>query len=83
MGSRCFQTWVRENSSIGPTELQKKMKEKYGLEVPYIIVFYGKEMALDKIYGKWSDSFQLLYTFKAQVERASLGSVMQIDRYTM
>jgi hypothetical protein len=28
--------------------------------VPYMRVFYGKEMALDKIYGPWKDSFRKL-----------------------
>ena len=34
--------WVTENPSIGPTELVKKIKEKYSVEVPYMRVFYGK-----------------------------------------
>ena len=46
-------------------------------------VFYGKKMAIDNIYGKWTDSFQLLYTFKAEVEKASPGSVVHIDRHTV
>ena len=40
-------------------------------------------MALDNIYGKWVDSFQLLYTFKAEVEKASPGSVVTIDKHTV
>jgi hypothetical protein len=43
-------------------------------------VFYDKEMALDKIYGPWKDSFRLLYTWKAEVEKACLGSVVEIDK---
>ena len=49
-------TWVLEDSEVGPIELQKNLK-KYGLAVPYMRVFYGKQMALDNIYGKWTDSF--------------------------
>ena len=76
-------TWVLEDSEVGPTELQKNLKKKYGLAVPYMRVFYGKQMALDNIYGKWVDSFQLLYTFKAEVEKASPGSVVTIDKHTV
>lgn len=73
--------WVTENPSIGPTELVKKIKEKYGVEVPYMRVFYGKEQALDMIYGPWIKSFKLLYTYKAEVEKACPGSVVEIDHH--
>jgi hypothetical protein len=46
-------------------------------------MFYGKEMALDRINGPWNESFQLLYTFKAEVEMASPGSVVEIDKHTV
>ena len=36
-------------------------------------------MALDFIQGKWNDSFHMLYSFKAQVEKTSPGSVVDID----
>ena len=75
--------WVLEHSEIGVRQLQKNLKKKYGLEVPYMRVFYGKQMALDNIYDKWTDSFQLLYTFKAEVEKASPGSVVNIDKHTV
>jgi hypothetical protein len=49
--------------------------------VPYKRVFYGKEMTLDKIHGPWKESFKLLYTFKAELEKACLASVVEIDRH--
>jgi len=73
--------WLTENPSIGPAELVKKIKEKYGVEVPYMRVFYGKEQALDMIYGPWQESFKLLYTYKAEVEKACPGSVVEIDHH--
>ncbi|KAK1556126.1 hypothetical protein QYE76_007640 [Lolium multiflorum] len=76
--------WLRETPSLGPTALQKKVAEKYkGMKVPYMRMFYAKEMALDKINGPWNESFQLLYTFKAEVEMASPGSVVAIDKHTV
>jgi hypothetical protein len=68
-------------SIIGPTELVKKMKEKYGVEVSYVRVFYGKEHALDMIYDPWTESFKLLYTYKVEVEKACPGSVVEIDHH--
>ena len=49
--------WIRKNLAIRTKEIQGRLLEKYGLEVPYSRCYYGKEMALDKIYGKYSDSF--------------------------
>jgi hypothetical protein len=46
-------------------------------------VYYEKEMVLDKIYGPWKDSFNLLYTFKAEVEKAYQESVVEIDNQTV
>ncbi|KAK1620731.1 hypothetical protein QYE76_026248, partial [Lolium multiflorum] len=75
--------WLREDPSLGPTALVKKVVEKYKMEVPYMRMFYANEMALDKINGPWNESFQLLYTFKAEVEMASPGSVVAIDKHTV
>jgi hypothetical protein len=75
--------WVTENPCIGPMTLIKKIQEKYNIVVPYMRVYCGKEMALDKIYGPWKDSFNLLYTFKAKVEKTYSGSVVEIDSHTV
>jgi hypothetical protein len=40
-------------------------------------------MAHDKIYDPWKDSFNLLYTFKAKVEKTCRGSVVEIDSHTV
>ena len=59
--------WIRQNPSVGPKEIQMKLLEKYGVQVPYARCYNGKEIALDKIYGKYSESLQLLYSFKEEV----------------
>jgi hypothetical protein len=43
----------------------------------------GRKMALDKIHGPWKESFKLLYTFKAEMEKACPASVVEIDRHTV
>ena len=73
--------WVRETPTIGPTTLHGKLFEKYKINVQYMKISYAKERALDRINGPWTESFQLLYTFKAEVETASLGSVVEIDKH--
>jgi hypothetical protein len=73
--------WVGENQCIGPTTLIKKLYDTYSIHVPYMRVFYGKEMALNKIHGPWKESFKLLYIFKAELEKACQASVVEIDRH--
>ncbi|KAM3297130.1 hypothetical protein ACQJBY_039150 [Aegilops geniculata] len=75
--------WLREEPGLGPTALHGKLFEKYKIEIPYMRIFNAREKALDRINGKWNDSFQLLYTFKAEVEMASPGSVVEIDKHTV
>ena len=69
--------WVRETPTIGPIALHGKLFEKYKINIPYMRIFYAKERALDRINGPWNESFQLLYTFKAEVETTSPGSVVE------
>ncbi len=75
--------WLRETPSLGPTSLITKIFEKFHIKIPYMRFFYAKEMALDRINGPWNESFQLLYTFKAEVEMASPGSVVAINKHTV
>ena len=71
--------WVREDQTIGASELRKKLQEKFNVLIPYHRVFDGKEMALDLIQGKWNNNFHMLYSFKEEVEKTSPGSVVDID----
>src|SRR3954465_14350152 len=70
--------WMRANPSLGATTLIKEVSKKFTITVSYMRMFYAKEMALERINGPWNESFQLLYSFKAEVEIASPGSVIQI-----
>jgi hypothetical protein len=40
-------------------------------------------MALDEILGKWEDSFDAAYNFKAELERTSPGSIVEVDHVTV
>jgi hypothetical protein len=75
--------WLREEPGLGPTTLHGKLFDKYKIKILYMRIFNARERALDKINGQWNDSFQLLYTFKAEVEMASPGSVAEIDKHTV
>jgi hypothetical protein len=71
--------FLLEDSTMGPMELQRRLKKKYGFEVPYNKVFRGKEKALDMIFGKWDDSYDLLPTYRAELLKSALGSIVELD----
>ena len=73
--------WLVENNKLGPKELQRRIKEKYKVEVHYKRVYHGKEVALNQLYGNWQESFDNLYRFKAQIEQSSLGSLVVMDHH--
>ena len=75
--------WVAENHQVGTKELQKNIKDKFKIELPYMRVFSGKQKAMESIYGKWNESFELLYSFKAEVERTSPGNIVEIDHHSV
>jgi len=57
--------WLKEDGTLGTTELIKKLKEHFKVEMPYMRVYNGKNLAIDKIYGPWDKRFDNLYRFKA------------------
>ncbi|KAM0902785.1 hypothetical protein ACQ4PT_019064 [Festuca glaucescens] len=75
--------WVTKNHQVGTKELQKKLKEKFKIEVPYMRVFNRKQHAMDSIYGNWQESFKLLYSFKGEVEKTSPCSIVDIDHHSV
>lgn len=58
--------------------IQLKLIADYNIDLPYHIVWNGKERALKTLYGEWDNSFTLLYNFKVEIELRSPGSVMDI-----
>jgi hypothetical protein len=72
--------WVTENHQVDTKYLQKKLKEKFKIDLPYMRVFNGKHHA---IYGNWHESSKLLYSFKGEVERTSPSSIVDIDHHSV
>jgi hypothetical protein len=65
------------------TTLKEFLDDKYGPDINYQTVWYGRQRAAEKLFGKWSDSYDWLYRFKAEVELRSPGSVVEIDTITV
>ena len=64
---------------MGPKQVQEELNYKYKVDIPYQTVYNGTKRAADKLFGKWDDSFDWLYRFKAEIELRSPGSVVEID----
>lgn len=73
--------WLMEDASLGAKELQRRIKDKYKVEVNYKRVYAGKELAHIQLFGSWDSSFDNLYRFKAKVERCSPSSFVVIDHH--
>ncbi|WVZ54516.1 LOW QUALITY PROTEIN: hypothetical protein U9M48_005302 [Paspalum notatum var. saurae] len=82
-GTMASQAWVAERAipllkrkhNIGAKEVQEALQDKYKININYQTVYYGTQRAADKLFGKWDDSWDWLYRFKAEVELRSPGSV--------
>ena len=74
--------WLKEDGTLGATELQRRLKDAHKIVVPYKRVYKGKNLATDKIYGR-GQSFDNLYRLKAQLEESSPGSFLVIDNHTI
>lgn len=87
LGKMASQAWVAERAipflkkkkDMGAKELQGKLQETYKTTIGYQTTWYGLQRAKDKLFGKFDDSFDWLYRFKAEVEMRSPGSVVEID----
>ena len=63
---------------MGAKEVKDELEEKYKIQIPYQTVWYGRQRASDILFGKWDDSYDWLYRFKAEVELRSPRSVIEI-----
>jgi hypothetical protein len=70
---------LRDDPNIGAKELQKKLQTDHKVTIAYDTVRRGKERALAEVYGKWEESFELLFRWKAEVMKRSPGSVVEIE----
>ena len=43
--------WLKEDATVGATELQRRLKDVYKILIPYRRVWNRKNLALDKLYG--------------------------------
>jgi len=59
-------------------ELQTTLQDEQKCQIRYDTVWKGRKIALRELYGKWEESFQLLFNWRAEVLKRSPGSVIKI-----
>ena len=70
---------LRDDPNIDAKELQKKLQTDHKVTIAYDSVWRGKERALAEVYGKWEESFELLFRRKAEVMKRCSGSAIEIE----
>ena len=81
------QLWVTEKITPilakTPNTTAKRLKvdleKQYPIVLKYTTVWKAKQRAMKLLYGDWANTFRMLYNFKAEVEKRSPGSVVEID----
>jgi hypothetical protein len=64
---------------LGVKKLQKRLQEKYNVQIGYNSVWHGKEKAMSDMYGTCQENFQQLLNWKAAVMKISPDSVIELD----
>jgi hypothetical protein len=65
---------------MGSKELQTTLQDEQKCQIHYDTVWKGRQITLRELYGKWEESFQLLFNWMAEVLKRSPGSVIEIRR---
>ncbi|KAG6416104.1 hypothetical protein SASPL_123528 [Salvia splendens] len=70
--------FLKKDPNMGAIKLQNELQEKYVTTIHYSTIYAGMQIASEKFYGTWEDSFGNLFNFKAMVELKIPGSVVEI-----
>ncbi|WVZ50789.1 hypothetical protein U9M48_002013 [Paspalum notatum var. saurae] len=91
IGKMASQAWVEERTipllkekpGMGAKEVRQRLHAKYNITIPYQTIWYDRQRVTEKLFGKWDNSFENLYRFKAEIELRSPDSVVEIDTVTV
>lgn len=71
--------WLKNNPKKGAKDARGKLQEQYEIKLKYSKAWSGMKLALEQIHGKYKESFQLLFNWKAEIERKCPGSIVEIE----
>jgi len=70
---------LRHDPTARASQMKKDLEKKYNITLSYYVVWDGMAMALEELQGKWDDSFEDVFRFKAEVERTNPGSIVDSE----
>lgn len=71
--------WLKKNPNKGAKAAQEKHEEQYQITLKYSKAWAGMKLAVDQIHEKYEESFQMLFNWKAEIEKRSPGSIVEIE----
>lgn len=71
--------WLKNNPKKGAKDARGKLQEQYEIKLKYSKAWSGMKLALEQIHGKYEENFQLLFNWKAEIERKCPGSIVEIE----
>ena len=70
---------VKKNPGKGAKTAQSKLQEDYNFKLKYTKAWAGMKVAVEMINGRYEDSFQLLFRWKAEIMKKCPGSIVEIE----
>ena len=70
---------LRSEGDTPPKVLKRKLEKRFGIQIPYLRVWHGKELAMEEIYGKRDDSFIQIGAFKEVLMGANYDSIVEFE----
>jgi hypothetical protein len=71
--------WVKKNPKKGAKDAKEKLESDFGIKLKYSKAWSGLKVAMEKIHGKYEESFQLLFNWSAHLKEVSPGSHVEIE----
>lgn len=68
-----------EKPRRGSKAARTKLEGEFNFKLKYSKAWVGMKIALEQMHGKYEDSFQLLFNWKAEIEKRCPGSIVEID----
>nr|KYP54142.1 hypothetical protein KK1_000316 [Cajanus cajan] len=75
----CILGMVREDASISISLIQERISGQFNYKVSYRKAWKAKQKAIERVYGDWSDSYDLLPRWLDRMVECCPGSVYKLE----
>lgn len=70
---------IRNMPGITPRDVQRQVKDKFGVDISYYVAWKSTEGGRARIFGDHSDSYSTLAAYLAELERSNPASTVDLD----